>query len=384
MHNDSHHTSRQDAAVTPSGRFVKILKISTVVAVALYAFGRWARMEHGKLLFGHDPVTTAFGADIQFTMDAAMTICANLIKLMTDGAFRSGVLKSLLQETSLVWGFAACLASLAILGALGVLIWEHRNSFLDRSYYRVLDLLLATDAICALAGYFCLMSFEAEIFDINSVLQPVKAEVLAESMQSKAGDFRKMDNRIHLLQRLLANPSNMAEHMTHRPWFRHDADRDQEGPRAQVFTLTILLAALVAGAVLLIHRLTLSCRKGDNDLLKRLGRIVWIMVIISQIFMLSTLYGKLGRSLVFPVVSLRLDSSEAPPTHPVFLLTENKSHLIIYDRLNFFQIRHVPKTRLVSISMLFQETPFRNRSHALGEFTPGEAAGLKNAQVSNL
>ncbi|SFJ07803.1 hypothetical protein SAMN04488082_101265 [Desulfomicrobium apsheronum] len=384
MHNDSHHTSRQDAAVTPSQRFVKILKISSVVVIALYAFGRWARAEHGKLLFGHDPVTTAFGADIQFTMDAVMTICVNLIKLMTDGAFRSGMLESLLKEAPLMWGFAACLASLVIVGALGVLIWGHRNSFLDRSYFRVLDLLLTTGAVCALAGYFCLMSFETEIFDIKAVLQPVKAEVLAESMQSKAADFRKMENRVHLLQRLLANPSNMAEHMTHRPWFRHDADEDQEGPRAQVLTLAILLATLVVGAFLLIHRQALSCRKDDNDLLNRLGRIVWVLIITSQIFMLSTLYGKLGRSLIFPVVSLRLDSSEATPTHPVFLLAEDESHLIIYDRLNFFQIRHVPKTRLVSIGVLFQDTPFRNRSHTLDEFTPGEAVGLRNGQVSNL
>jgi hypothetical protein len=383
MHNAIHPTLRQDAAVTPSQRFVKSLIISTVVVIALYALGNWARAEHGKLLLGHDPVP-AFSADIQFAMDAVMAIFANLARVMTDGTFRSGMLESLLQEAPLMWGFAACLASLVIVGVLGVLIWGHRHSFLNRTYFRALDLLLGIGALCAFAGYFCLMNFETEIFDIKSVLQPVKAEILAESMQSKAGDFRKMETRIHLLQRLLANPSNMAEHMTNRPWFKPDANRDQESPRTQVFTLAVLLTALVTGTILLIHRLTLSCRKGDNDLLKRLGRIVWIIVIISQVLMLSTLYGKLGRSLVFPVVSLRLDSSEAPPTHPVYLLAETKFHLIIYDRLNFFQIRHVPKTRLVSISILFQETPFRNRSHALDELTPGEAVGLRNVQVSNL
>jgi len=362
MHNPPNPTSRQDAAVTPSQNFLKILKISAVIVITLYALGHWARAEHCKLLLGHAPLI-AFSADLQFAMDSAITIFANLARVMTDATFRSGMLESLLQEAPLMWGFAACLASLVIVGVLGVLIWGHRHSFLDRTYFRALDLLLGTAAVCTLAGYFCLMNFEAEIFDIKSVLQPVKAEVLTEYTQSKAGDFRKMENRVHLLQRLLANPSNMAEHMTHRPWFRHDADRNQEGPRAQVFTLTILLAALVAGAILLIHRLALSCRKGGNDILKRLGRIVWIVVIISQVFMLSTLYGKLGRSLVFPVVSLRLDSSETTPTHPVFLLAEDEFHLIIYDRLNFFQIRHVPKTRLVSMDTLFQETPFRNRSH---------------------
>jgi hypothetical protein len=383
MHNPPNPTSRQDAAVTPSQNFLKILKISAVIVITLYALGHWARAEHCKLLLGHAPLI-AFSTDLQFAMDAAITIFANLARVMTDATFRSGMLESLLQEAPLMWGFAACLASLVIVGVLGVLIWGHRHSFLDRTYFRALDLLLGTAAVCALAGYFCLMNFEAEIFDIKSVLQPVKAEVLTEYTQSKAGDFRKMENRVHLLQRLLANPSNMAEHMTHRPWFRHDADRNQEGPRAQVFTLTILLAALVAGAILLIHRLVLSCRKGGNDLLKRLGRIVWIVVIVSQVFMLSTLYGKLGRSLVFPVVSLRLDSSETTPTHPVFLLAEDESHLIIYDRLNFFQIRHVPKTRLVSMDTLFQETPFGNRSHELGEFIPSEAVGMRNMQVSGL
>jgi hypothetical protein len=100
--------------------------------------------------------------------------------------------------------------------------------------------------------------------------------------------------------------------------------------------------------------------------------------------MFATLYGKLGRGLVFPVATLRLDTPEAPPTHPVFLLAEDERQLTIYDRLNFFQIRHIPKTRIVSIDTLFQETPFRNRSHELGELTPGETAGMRNAQVSNL
>jgi len=340
-------------------------------------------MEHGWLLLGHAPVNS-FGADIQFALDAMTAVCANLARLMTDGGFRVGMLETLLKEAPLMWCFAACLASLVIVGVLGVLVWGHRHSFLDRTYFRALDLLLAAGAVCALAGYFCLMCFEAEVFDIKAVLQPVKAEVLAESMQSRAGDFRKMENRVHLLQHLLAKPSNMAEHMTQRPWFRPDADGEQEGPRAQVFTLAVLIAVLAAGAILTIRRLALSCRKDDNDVLKRLGRIIWVIVITSQVFMLSTLYGKLGRSLVFPVVTLCLDSPDAAPTHPVFLLAEDERQLIIYDRLNFFQVRHVPKTRLVSMGTLFQETPFRNRSHELGEFIPGEAAGMSNIQVGGL
>lgn len=383
MYNHSQLTSWQEAFVTLGQRLMHLLKISSVVVIALYAIGRWSRMEHGRLLLGHAPVNS-FEADIQFALDAVTAVCANLARLMTDGGFRVGLLESLLKEASLMWCFAACLAALVIVGGLGVLIWGHRHSFLDRTYFRVLDLLLVAGAVCALAGYFCLMSFEAEVFDIKAVLQPVKAEVLAESMQSRAGDFRKMENRVHLLQRLLANPSNMAEHMTRRPWFRPDADGDQEGPRAQVFTLAVLLAVLMAGTILTIRRLALSCRKDDNDVLKGLGWIVWVIVITSQVFMLSTLYGKLGRSLVFPVVTLRLDSPESAPTHPVFLLAEDESQLVIYDRLNFFQVRHVPKARLVSMDTLLQETPFRNRSHELGEFIPGEAAGMRNIQVSTL
>ncbi|GAB6111057.1 hypothetical protein [Desulfomicrobium salsuginis] len=383
MYNHSQLTSWQDAFVTFIQRLMHLLKISSVIVIALYAIGRWSRMEHGRLLLGHAPVNS-LEADIQFTLDAITAVSASLARLVTDAGFRVGLLESLLKEASLMWCFSACLASLAIVGVLAVLIWGHRHSFLDRTYFRVLDLLLVAGAVCALAGYFCLMSLEAEVFDIKAVLQPVKPEVLAESMQSRAGDFRKMENRVHLLQRLLANPSNMAEHMTRRPWFKPDADGDQEGPREQIFTLAVLLAVLVAGTILTIRSLARSCRKDDNNALKRLGRTVWVIVITSQVFMLSTLYGKLGRSLVFPVVTLRLDSPETAPTHPVFLLAEDERQLIIYDRLNFFQIMHVPKTRLVSMGALLQETPFRNRSHELGEFIPGEAAGMKNIQVSTL
>lgn len=383
MHIDSLLTSRQDAFGTLAQRLAKLLKTSALVAIAFYALGRWARAEHDKLLLGHDPVTS-FGEDIQFALDALTAVCVNLARLMNDGGFRNGVLESLLHEPALMWCLAACLTGLSAIGVLCVLIWGYRHRVLSRTYFHVLDLLLVAGAACVLTAYFCLMSFEVEVFEIRAVLQPIKGEILAESMQSRAGDSRKMENRVYLLQRLLAIPSNIAEHMTHRPWFKSDADRDQEGPRAQVFTLTFLLIAMVVGAIFVIHRLACACRKDDNGCLWRLGRTVLIIAIASQTFMLSALYGKLGRIHVFPVVTLRLDTPESTPTHPVFLLAEDERQLIIYDRLNFFQIKHVPKTRLVSMGALFEETPFRNRSHTLGEFTPGEAAGVRNGQVSNL
>ncbi|HCU68735.1 MAG TPA: hypothetical protein DGF30_05815 [Desulfomicrobium sp.] len=383
MHNDFLLTSRQDSFAILSQRLVKPLKTSALVAIALYAIGRLARMEHDKLLLGRDPAVS-FEADIQFALDAVTAVCANLTRLMTDKGFRIGVLESLLHEAALTWCFAACLAALATSGVLCVLIWGYRHRSLNRTYFNVLDLLLSAGTVCVLAGYFCLMNFEAEIFDIRAVLQPVKGEILSESMQGRPGASRKMENRVYLLQRLLANPSNLAEHMTNRPWFRPDAEGDQEGPRAQIFALAVLLVALATGTTFVIDRLALSCRKDDNGVLSRLGRTISIIVIASQVFMFATLYGKLGRSLVFPVITLRLDTPESPPTHPVFLLAEDVRQLTIYDRLNFFQIRHVPKTRIVSIDTLFQETPFRNRSHELGELTPGETAGMRNAQVSNL
>jgi hypothetical protein len=107
--------------------------------------------------------------------------------------------------------------------------------------------------------------------------------------------------------------------------------------------------------------------------------------VLIQVFIFPYIYATLGRSFVYPVVKLRLANEPhpslevtqkpSPPgtaensspssrpdvwTHGVYLVSESDSEVVVYDRLNFFQIKHVPKTRILEMSQLFNASPFES------------------------
>ena len=105
--------------------------------------------------------------------------------------------------------------------------------------------------------------------------------------------------------------------------------------------------------------------------------------IVTQVFILPYVYATLGRSFVYPIVRLKLVSEPHPNsestvtapnntaeksphrstdtwTHGVYLMSESDSEVVVYDRLNFFQIKHVPKTRVLAVSQLFSASPFES------------------------
>ncbi len=117
--------------------------------------------------------------------------------------------------------------------------------------------------------------------------------------------------------------------------------------------------------------------------------------ILIQVFMFPYIYATLGRSFVYPVVKLRLandlpansqskdissssgaSENSAPNsrpenwTHGVYLVSESDIEFVLYDRLNFLQIKHVPKARVLAMSQLFNASPFE--SCDAQEMTPCE------------
>ena len=119
--------------------------------------------------------------------------------------------------------------------------------------------------------------------------------------------------------------------------------------------------------------------------------------ILFQVVLFPFMYATLGRYFVYPVVRLRLvnehqASTKAPQqvlgsksagietvqspnptwTHGVYLIAQSDSEVVIYDRLNFFQVKHVPRTQILSISQLFNASPFESCSKVQDEFTPCE------------
>lgn len=117
-----------------------------------------------------------------------------------------------------------------------------------------------------------------------------------------------------------------------------------------------------------------------------------VLGILTQVFVFPYMYATVGRYFVYPIVRLRLSNASQLPqsvaqqpgtvenvaptstgnswTHPVYLVFQSDTEVVVYDRLNFFQIKHVPKTRVLAMSQLFNASPFE--SCDTQEMTPCE------------
>ncbi len=59
----------------------------------------------------------------------------------------------------------------------------------------------------------------------------------------------------------------------------------------------------------------------------------------------------------------------------VFLLAKSQDSLIIYDRLNFFQISYIPQSSIINMSQVFTSSPFSNCGN--GEIKPCEIYAIR-------
>jgi hypothetical protein len=372
----AYYATENDASKSTMQRAVHVAKVSGVIAASIYALGYVAHAEHLKLLTGQS-APSGIGAHIRFSVDALTAMAMNLFRMMTDSGFTAEIFGSLRDEGQVFMSFMACVAALAVIGVVHVLNWGYRHRPLSRMYFRVSDALILTAACCAAVSFTFLLRFEVEVFGMHSVLQPLKSDVVAEAMQGRSRDSVRTGNRVLVLGRLLAKPVNFGEHMsaTTIRWFGPDLDQDRENRRERVFALATVLIAMVAATFCMVARIAAHNQKDNSELVSRLGGIVVVFVLASQVFMLGVLYGKLGRGFSYPVVSLRLDSPEKAPSHPVFLLDENDDRVVVYDRLNFFQIRDIPKTRVVAMSLLHHASPFRDCSTTWANSSPARPRG---------
>lgn len=381
----AYYVTENDASKSTMKRAVHVAKVSGAIAASIYALGYAAHAEHWKLLTGQ-AAPPGIGDHLRFSIDAFTAMAVHLFRMMTDSGYLLEIFGRLRDEEQVFMSFMVCAVALSVIGAVHVLNWGYRHRPLSRMYFRVSDALILSAAFCAAVSFTFLLRFEVEVYGMRSVLQPLKGDVVAEAMQGRSRDSVRTGNRLLVLGRLLAKPGNFGEHMsaTTIRWFGPDLDRDRENRRQQVFALATVLIAMVSATFCLVARIAAHNQKDNGEFVSRLGGIVVVFVLASQVFMLGALYGKLGRGFNCPVVSLRLDSPEKAPSHPVFLLGEDDDRIVVYDRLNFFQIRDIPKTRIVAMNLLHHASPFRDCSYNLGEYVPCEAQGLRGGSVGDL
>jgi hypothetical protein len=106
--------------------------------------------------------------------------------------------------------------------------------------------------------------------------------------------------------------------------------------------------------------------------------IKWLIFFFTsaQVILIPFNYGILGTNYQYPVVSLIYTEKDNKAKEiilhkvGVFLLAKSQENLIIYDRVNFFQISYIPQGSVVHLEQTFISSPFSNCSN--GEFTPCE------------
>jgi hypothetical protein len=140
--------------------------------------------------------------------------------------------------------------------------------------------------------------------------------------------------------------------------------------RSDALMLMILMVSITA-IILVLHR--------ENIAVK------WLIFFFSfaQAILIPFNCGILASNYQYPVVSLAYTEKEGKDKETVvhkegvFLLAKSLDSLIIYDRLNFFQISYIPQSSVVHLEQIFTSSPFSNCSN--GEFTPCEIYAINQS-----
>lgn len=113
--------------------------------------------------------------------------------------------------------------------------------------------------------------------------------------------------------------------------------------------------------------------------------IKWLIFFFSfaQAILIPFNCGILGSSYQYPVISLAYtekdDKAKESVLHKegVFLLAKSQDSLIIYDRLDFFQISYIPQSAVIHLEQFFNGSPFSNCGSNNGDFKPCENYAIK-------
>lgn len=121
---------------------------------------------------------------------------------------------------------------------------------------------------------------------------------------------------------------------------------------------------------------------------RRYTWIKWLIFFFSfaQAILIPFNCGILGSNYQYPVISLAYtekdDKAKESVLHKegVFLLANSQDSLIIYDRLDFFQISYIPQSTVIHLEQFFNGSPFSNCSSNNGDFKPCEIYAIKQQQ----
>ncbi len=331
---------------------------------------------------------------VRLAADYVASIIASVPLLLLDGTY---YLPTLIRPPFLT-------AAIFCLGMVLAFILFHARERLEKYFgkaERMRHVSFVALNITTVVALALLLRLEFDIAKVRHVLQTVdSADVQQMQNQLANPEVQKWDNkRLFDLKKKNINRVYSKYMAAHRdtPGFYYWSQWFDPitSPGNATIRSTLYLALLFVNLAVLISavwQLVWLSRSRDSDANRRVTSLngYWRLLIttalafgiLTQLFIFPYMYATLGRTFVYPVVRLKLAGVVSPNsesaaissggsgsnkssnstvdmwTHGVYLLSESDTELVVYDRLNFFQIKHVPKTRVLTMSQLFNASPF--------------------------
>lgn len=268
---------------------------------------------------------------------------------------------------------------------------------------------------------YLLLQTEFNVAKVRDILQPVDAADV-QQMQNQVTSSAGLDNAT-LLEVRGKNVTRIYEKYTQTQkgspgfgyfsdWFNPTVRPHNSAERRAVYLALLLLNLVILFAVILQLWSLRFTDDEDNttSIRQRIGprlsvalTLILCSGLLIQIFLFPFVYATLGRNLTYPIVILKLsvpskeqdievrnqgstperEASGTPSrtnvggndetwTHCVYLIADLDNEVIVFDRLNFFQVKRVPRSRILTISQVFAASPFESCSLEEGKFTPCE------------
>ena len=203
-------------------------------------------------------------------------------------------------------------------------------------------------------------------FYAENVLQATNLSVFYQQKQNIL-NFEKQTNQIDYKRRVKIfsqdNNDSSNNYNSIRNYFfatpEKIYDESGNGERRLNALMLIILMVSITAFVLVIHR--------------RYTPIKWLLLlfILAQAILIPFNCGILGSTYQYPVISLDYTEKDKPMHKDgVFLLAKSPDSVIIYERLNFFQISYIPQTSITNMNQVFTSSIFSNCGN--GDIKPCE------------
>ena len=303
--------------------------------------------------------------------------------------------------------FEHCLwLSILLCAASGVCIFVLKKEWWsDKTWWRFTLPELLTLAVCILIFFAAvpITLAEIDVFRAQNVLQPFSpVEIQGAGKQTQHEKSQPVEDREKLVR------SSYQEHKAQgvsspgfdqwMRWFSPlNANNELERIRSYLALLLVNVIFLTTLVIVIWNR-----KPGNYSKILVAEAVVWLAL---PLLLFPSVYATLGRVFLFPVVTLeiKVENSDPPPdkpadekpkteqetvrnkegeqkkleTHPVFLIFQDESEVVVYDRISLFQIKRIPRSEVQTVKQLYKSSPFKDCQQDNGDFLPCETLWIK-------